>query len=333
MSNYRIISFDVLKCSGIFLVIWGHCLAALGCQSYETNSCFLFIYSFHMPLFMMIAGFFFAGRASQRAFSDIVRKKSVQLLLPAIIWGVIIASMSFVYRFHRGDEGLYVYFGKSLYATVWFLRCLFLCYIMGRLANDKPWGYVVTICLSQLMPIWKFEIMYPCFLAGVALNRYYSVFRQKMHYVTPVLLLIFAVGYLYFWNASLLKTQYIFIEQDSVFLSISHRIIRIVIGIAASTFLILLFDKLFNSEKSIRAERYLNSIMAVGKETLGIYILQDIIIMGLLSKFFRIGFCSEFVFSAVVSPVLSLIILFFCYRIVKLIKRSDKLASYLLGVL
>lgn len=197
MGNSRIISFDVLKCFGIFLVIWGHCLAALGCQSYESNRCFLFIYSFHMPLFMMIAGYFFAERASQRAFSDIVRKKSVQLLLPAIIWGVIIASMSFVYRFHRGDEGLYVYFGKSLYATVWFLKCLFLCYIMGRLANDKPWGYIITICLSQLMPIWKFEIMYPCFLAGVLMNRYYRVLNQNRSLFVPLLLALFVMGYFF----------------------------------------------------------------------------------------------------------------------------------------
>lgn len=122
------------------------------------------------------------------------------------------------------------------------------------------------------------------------------------------------------------------IGQNAAFVPLFNRAIRIVIGITGSTFLILLFDMLFNSQNRISNMPGLNSFLAVGKETLGIYILQDVIIMGLLSKFVRFSFCSGLMFSVAFTPVLSLIILLLSYCIVKLIKRSDKLAFYLLGV-
>lgn len=330
MGKTRIISFDVLKCLGIFLVIWGHCLAALGCQPYESNSCFLFIYSFHMPLFMMIAGYFFAGTALLRPFSHILKNKSIQLLLPSITWGVIIASLAFVYRLHKGNFDL-ISFGKSLYATVWFLKCLFLCYVLGWLAHNKLWGYIATICISQIMPVWKFEIMYPCFVGGVLLSHYYREICQNRYIVMSVLFVTFAVVYLFVWDASMLQTQY-FLGQNVAFVTLYHRLVRVLIGITASTFLILLFDKLFNYGSGFNKKRWLSPILAVGKETLGIYILQDVIIMGLLSKFVRIEFCSSLVFSIVVTPTISIFVLILSFRLVKLMKRSERLSLYLLGV-
>lgn len=53
----RILSLDLLKAFAIYLVIWGHAIMHFQ-PHYEESICFLIIYSFHMPLFMMLSGYF-----------------------------------------------------------------------------------------------------------------------------------------------------------------------------------------------------------------------------------------------------------------------------------
>lgn len=60
-------SFDYLKGILIFLVVLGHCPAfLLTPQGAEfdrwSDPMFVFIYSFHMPLFMLTTGFFFSKK-------------------------------------------------------------------------------------------------------------------------------------------------------------------------------------------------------------------------------------------------------------------------------
>lgn len=58
MGAYRLLSFDYLKFFAIFLVVWGHCIEQLCSADSIEDSAYRFIYSFHMPLFMMISGYF-----------------------------------------------------------------------------------------------------------------------------------------------------------------------------------------------------------------------------------------------------------------------------------
>lgn len=53
VSLNRILWLDALKCFAMFLVIWGHVIQ-YGVTDYLENDIHIGIYSFHMPLFMMI---------------------------------------------------------------------------------------------------------------------------------------------------------------------------------------------------------------------------------------------------------------------------------------
>lgn len=59
----RIVFLDVLKAIAIFLVVWGHSMQNFTTDKlyWEYDACIQVIYSFHMPLFMMISGFFSAS--------------------------------------------------------------------------------------------------------------------------------------------------------------------------------------------------------------------------------------------------------------------------------
>ena len=62
MENSRNNFIDIIKGVAIFLMLWGHviqyCVAKTNIDFYE-NWVFKFIYSFHMPLFMLVSGYLF----------------------------------------------------------------------------------------------------------------------------------------------------------------------------------------------------------------------------------------------------------------------------------
>ena len=69
----RIKYFDIAKGIAMLCIIMGH----LGISSINS-----FVFTFHVPLFFLIAGYFFNDNLS---FQDFVKKKSKQLLVPYAI--------------------------------------------------------------------------------------------------------------------------------------------------------------------------------------------------------------------------------------------------------
>ena len=53
-------SFDLLKGLGIILMVWVHC---------RTDAISHFAYTFHMPLFLFVSGYFFKSRGFKRELS------------------------------------------------------------------------------------------------------------------------------------------------------------------------------------------------------------------------------------------------------------------------
>lgn len=61
---------DIIKGIAIFLVLWGHCIQSIaGDEGFFSNWVIRIIYSFHMPLFMVMSGYLFQ-RTSQKDFFD-----------------------------------------------------------------------------------------------------------------------------------------------------------------------------------------------------------------------------------------------------------------------
>ena len=56
--NERLLFADLLKVLAIYLVLWGHCVQQFFTTSPLENDVYVYIYSFHMPLFMVLSGYF-----------------------------------------------------------------------------------------------------------------------------------------------------------------------------------------------------------------------------------------------------------------------------------
>lgn len=89
----RIFYLDYIKAFAIILVVIGHVLQYVMWPSdYGEHCVWNFIYSFHMPLFMFVSGVTIAIKSSARlSFGHLMKKKSVQLLLPYFAWAIIIS--------------------------------------------------------------------------------------------------------------------------------------------------------------------------------------------------------------------------------------------------
>lgn len=69
----RIVEFDIAKGIGIILVVIGH----QNIPHSVTN----WIFSFHMPLFFILSGFFFS---SKRKFYEIFKRRVKSLIIPYV---------------------------------------------------------------------------------------------------------------------------------------------------------------------------------------------------------------------------------------------------------
>ena len=88
-------NIDILKGVLIILVVVGHCIQyGNGSQyinnlSFFDNKIFKIIYSFHMPLFMLISGYLFYYSVSKRDSQYIIKSKIERLIIPSFIWPIL----------------------------------------------------------------------------------------------------------------------------------------------------------------------------------------------------------------------------------------------------
>ena len=120
MKENRNIVFDAVKALAIWLVVFAHSIQYIGGVDYTNDMIFQTIYSFHMPLFFVISGFFFLS-ALRLGWKEFLIKKSTTLLLPCFIWALIYGGIHFT---------SWRAFGANLINPqvwpFWFLKGLFL---------------------------------------------------------------------------------------------------------------------------------------------------------------------------------------------------------------
>ncbi len=130
--------FDAIKALAIWFVVLGHSIQYLSGLDYWNDSAFQFIYSFHMPLFFMISGFFFQSSV-KLGWYKFLRKKSLTLLLPCLTWGIIYACIN--------CESWNSFVKDVIFPThwpFWFFKGLFLVqlivYLSMRVTNANGGG-------------------------------------------------------------------------------------------------------------------------------------------------------------------------------------------------
>lgn len=325
----RLMAFDLLKLFAIYLVILGHVLQYLIGYEYCLRSrLWLSIYTFHVPLFMVIAGYFFnTGRmVTRHDMATFVRKRSVQLLKPCLFFSVLLiacyACLSLL--FHVNLLSVSTLF-QILVLDEWFLKSLWLdtvlvvaYFYMCRYLPNLISGGVICLFITcyVLLPasadLWSVRETIPLFVIGIFLRKIQHRISLGGKYTTILFLLFSLMMFLgYDRSFSSQFTQFGY-SLFSVY-AYCYRILY-----AASISITLISALLFVESRKILSHRIFTRLSNVGRETLHIYLLQYLLLERifcfvklpiLVSEWFTIG---------VVCPVLALCVLFSCHALYRL---------------
>ncbi|MDD3060558.1 MAG: acyltransferase family protein [Sulfurimonas sp.] len=276
---------DFLKGFAIFLVVLGHEL-----QTYYINfdQLYLFklIYSFHMPLFIVISGFLAnkSLKSSGCSFDKCIKKKFFYLMIPFFSWYLIGLLL-------KNEFPLDDFFGSLYYLLthvdtgLWYLCILYFLYILLYVASKFNYKYIVLIIFFFIMPMTNF--------LGMSLLKWYLIFFiigmllfdqkeniakvvhnsfGKLMYVIPFLF----VPSLYYWEREF-ETSSIFYNHYYLY---GYKFLVAILGIIS---VFLLTRELFKLP-------YVNNMFNFfGKNSMKIYILNFVII-GFVHKYSSIDY-------------------------------------------
>lgn len=313
-------AIDCLKLFAIFLVVWGHCIQYFNPEVYITESAYRIIYAFHMPLFMMISGLF-ASKSLQTDIKTLIIKKSKNILLPCFFW---ITLSWFVVACIEGNFS----FGKLLWGykdQFWFLKSVFICYLLAYVANKGVWMQIIILIISQFIPYSGVSFMYLCFFVGQLLSRDglengFLVKYRIIIYLIFIVLLFFYDERL--WSSDFLAGGHILSGNLRM---LGLYLYRISVGLLGAISFIYLFGV------DLKFVKLSGTLSHAGQLTLGIYLMQSIVLERFLGRVLIINE-SGFLFVYILYPLISLAIIVLCIFIMKCFHGRSFWSQLLFGV-
>lgn len=325
----RIEYIDNLKCFAIFLVVLGHAVQIIWSDWQGSDiPLYVFIYSFHMPLFMFLSGL--CVNISTLNYK-VILKKVCTLLWPYLLWSLFRCTM-------QGEnfvDGVIL----KIHGGYWFLLCLFEIFLL-------------FIPLSLFEKKINFDSVFTKDLLywGTTVVGIYVLYRFVIQ--NSFLEIIFNLDMLknmwaYFIFGYIVK-KYDFIEQiitkdkcHAIFslLFISLVILRIfnlvnynVVGILALSITgIITFYGLFRHLKFSKCLQ--GYISEIGCTTLNIYILHVFFFEGLDVLFpYVANLKDNILILLLISSIVSMINIFVCWIISKLLYQNRFLELILFGI-
>lgn len=193
--------FDNLKFLLITLVVMGHTIEPLIDSYPDMKIIYNFIYSFHMPLFVFISGYFSKNTESHKK-----NFHKVTSILAAYIIFQLLYSLFNIYVLKA--ENFKITFVYPYWIT-WYLLSLFIWNLMLPYFSKIKYSIIITVVISILcgydsnvgyyLSLSRTIIFFPYFLMGYFCQKYHiSTIRKyvKKRYAVSGLLIIFLLIYL-----------------------------------------------------------------------------------------------------------------------------------------
>lgn len=172
---------DIVKATAIFLMLWGHCIQYCipSDRDFFLDNAFKTIYSFHMPLLMLVSGFLFYVSAKRSDKSTLLNKKIHSLIKPILGGSLFVFIFSVIPFSFRRNNYLIIFNGKWMDSleSLWFLwsvlsASIVFC-LIEKYANKwyKEILLVITgLCFVAVFPNAEMNLfMYSIFLYWILL--------------------------------------------------------------------------------------------------------------------------------------------------------------------
>lgn len=323
----RILYLDLVKLFTIYLVILGHVIAMMINGYTVGERLFTFICSFHMPLFMLLSGYFTNGSALKKPFGVFLITKTKQLLLPA----ATCAAITCIYLFLCRDTA---YYWIEIIGNSWFLKTLFVNYVLFYImmkTHINDWILLVISCtLLFIIPGCKslqLNLLFPYFWGGYMLKKYHVLERINGSWrYAMFFLFIFACAY--YWQRTLGIPNYIEINLANI-QNKGHLILfRYLVSFSGSLCVISIISLLYHYMKQ---HTVMSRISYYGRYTLGVYVLQTILVINIFPDTFAWYVESEFLLDVVIAPLIALAFLVICLFLIHLISKNKTLDLLFFG--
>ena len=325
VTKKREVWLDYLKCIAVFLVVWGHILLNCVTNNHKYNVAGI-IYATHIPLFLVISGYLIKDKPIIATLKIIFKR----FVIPYIVWCII---MSLFYlgkkRLTNIDllvENIVAIKNGILYDFLWFIKAYSLSFLLYQILKFKTLyraiiGVAVLIVLNlvflNIKPISQLLSLTLYTYTFISLS---SVIKDYIKNITIykglgcLLLFVFLLPFAT-WENNYFSMSFSVLYENSEW---HIFIIRLLIGVSSSLFLISL-KCLFDEEKFS-----LTIIPKIGEYTISIYLLQTLLVEGVLPRIVQTN-------SILLSFILALFMLLLSYIIVVALSKSRILNRVLFG--
>ncbi len=338
-ANSRNILLDILKDILIILVILGHSIqygsgADFAHNFFWTDIGVRFIYSFHMPLFMAIAGYlcyFSLKKYNSLLYSS---RRFKKLFPPICCWSVCLWVFRCLVQYKSFQIIKMI---KTLVTTFWFLWAILIVGTVVSIIEEKCSRFtkiviymllIVLACITT--DIYNFglhKFMFPCFLLGFYTAKYklYNYFKNPIYIIISSLLWILLISlfskdaYIYTTGFSLLYAKLPLNQQ--IFVNVFRYVIAFVASISVVS--ICYFVKQKNCFGKLE-----HFLVYCGKHCLAIYILSTYMFVYILPVIAK-NLSSNYFYS--ISLLETLIILFIYLFIQKFLNKNKLLSILIIG--
>ena len=283
---------NVLKGFSALTVLWGHVIQVLHTGSqvdFWEDPVFKFIYSFHMPLFMLISGYLFSFSFKKRELKELIVYRCKPLLLTIVVFGFI--------KYYLVNAPLAIFHSEisllfngewisNLTNEYWFLWSVIICSVIVSVAFKKTERFPLQIVLLGvvsvlilIMPFFELTVfMLPYFVLGFLFANYRDKIPEilmKLKYASllafPVMLMFFEKKH-YIYTTGLIRSEYSI--KECLFIDA----FRWAIGLVGSVFIITLLFMVFKLKP---LQKLYNCFEKLGGYTLQIYVYQMIFLLRL----------------------------------------------------
>ena len=323
----RILYLDIVKLFTIYLVILGHVIAMMKNGYVVGERLYSLIYSFHMPLFILLSGYFVSSKFNKTPLISIIAKKAKQLILPAITCAVICLLYQFIVR----DN---VAIGAEIIGNSWFLKTLFVYYIFFSLLKRLPFNDWI-LCMASCMLLFiipkcsflQINLLFPYFWGGYMMRKYNILEKISFSWKFALLFIVlFVVLYSIqrYWGIP----NYIEINVHSLQSKLHLILFRYLVAFSGCLAAILLISTIY---KRCEKNEITSKCAKYGQWTLGVYLLQTILVVNIFPDTIAWYVKSEWLLDLIIAPLLSLVFLIVCLYLIYLISKNKTLDFLFFG--
>lgn len=285
---------DFVKGIAIVLVELGHCIqygsgqAVINTASFFEDKLFRLIYSFHMPLFMLVSGYVFFWSVSRRTPGQTAWRQIRGLLIPTVCWTVTYRVYLQITALASGEPLSFAWLEAlptEIWSSHWFfwavLWCSFLVLAVRMWGQDRLWLHGLFCAGLLFVPntlitnCFSYVFMYPYFVAGYALNRkgFHGISTKRAWSWAAVLLVIFLLLFPHFsYDAYIYTTRISLTDAAQPIYQLELDLFRWVIGFVGSGLALLLIYGLW---RGIRCPWFQRSVCYLGRRTLALYVVSS----------------------------------------------------------